>query len=392
MSMQRNGIEHYDTVVVGAGQAGLSVGHHLQRLGRRFVILDAGERVGDSWRRRWDSLRLFTPSWADRLTGMEFPAPKRSCPTKDEMADYLQAYAAHFELPVRLGVTVDRIAKCNGRFEVRAGERRFAADTVVVAMTSWQRPWRPDFADRLDPGVTALHSAEYRNPAQLADGGVLVVGAGNSGAEIALDVAGSHRVWLSGRHPGHVPFRIDGRFGRTVGVPLVLRVLFHRVATVHTPVGRKLRRRLRDHGMALVRARPRDLDAAGVERVPRVVGVRDGHPLLDDGRVLEVRNVIWATGYRPGYADFVDLPVLDDDGFPVHRRGVATAEPGLAFVGFPFVRAASGGMVHGLWTDARHVAEHVAAHGTGPSAGGRRASAPRPGSPAAAGPPAGRPR
>jgi putative flavoprotein involved in K+ transport len=360
MSTHSTDTERVETIVIGGGQAGLSVGYHLRRLGRPFVILDAGERVGDSWRTRWDSLRLFTPAWADALTGMSFPAPRNAFPSKDEMADYLESYATRFELPVRLGVTVDHLSRRNGRFLVSAGAQRWEADHVVVAMSTWQQPTRPAFAAKLDPDIVQMHSAEYRNPAQLGAGDVLVVGAGNSGAEVALDVASSHRTWLSGRHPGQVPFRLEGLLVRWVLLPLVLRLLFHRVLTLNTPPGRKLARHLRQHGLELVRTKPTDLVAAGIERAPRVVGVRDGLPQLEGGQMLDIANIIWATGYRPGYS-WIDLPVLDEDGYPVHKRGLAVAQPGLAFVGFPFVHSASSGMVHGLWRDARYVAAHIAA-------------------------------
>lgn len=360
MSTHGTGTEKVDTIVIGGGQAGLSVGYHLRRLGRPFVILDASERVGDSWRTRWDSMRLFTPAWADALTGMPFPAPRTSFPTKDEMADYLESYAARFELPIRLGITVDRLTRRDGRFLVSAGDVQWEADQVVVAMSTWQQPRRPLFAGELDPDIVQLHSAEYRNPALLADGPVLVVGASNSGAEVALDVASSHRTWLSGRHPGHVPFRIEEPLARWVLLPLVLRLLFHRALTLNTPPGRKLNRHLRQHGLELVRIKPADLIAAGIERVPRVVGVRDGLPQVEDGSVLHVANVIWATGYRPGYS-WIELPVLDEDGYPVHKRGIAVDQPGIAFVGFPFVHSASSGMVHGLWRDTRYVASRIAA-------------------------------
>jgi putative flavoprotein involved in K+ transport len=372
------GTERFETIVIGGGQAGLSMGYHLLRVGRPFVILDAGERVGDSWRNRWDSLRLFTPAWADALAGMPFPARRTSFPTKDEMADYLESYAARLHLPVRLGVTVDHLTRRNGRFLVSAGERQWEADHVVVAMSTWQQPWRPVFAAELNPDIVQMHSAEYRNPAQLADGDVLVVGASNSGAEVALDVASGRRTWLSGRHPGHVPFRIEGLLARWVLLRLILRFLFHRVLILNTPPGRRLDRHLRQHGLELVRIKPADLIAAGVERVPRVVGVLDGLPQVEDGKILHVSNVIWATGYRPGYS-WIDLPVLDEDGYPVHKRGIAVAQPTLAFVGFPFVHSASSGMVHGLRRDTRYVAERIAA--LAPDRHPTVVASPRPGAP-----------
>ena len=269
----RSAAERVETIVVGGGQAGLSVGYELARRGLPFMILEAGDRIGDAWRTRWDSLRLFTPARYDALAGMPFPAPRHSYPSKDEMADYLEAYAARFDLPVRLGVRVDRVSRNGTGFVVASRERRFEADNVVVSIGSWQRPRVPPLAAELDPDVVQLHSGSYRNPGQLQDGDVLLVGAGNSGAEIALDVAGGRRVFLSGRDVGHVPIRIDSFSARFI-LPLILRGLFHRVMTVRTPMGRKKRPEVFAHGLPLVRTKPDDLAAAGVERVPRVAGVQ----------------------------------------------------------------------------------------------------------------------
>jgi putative flavoprotein involved in K+ transport len=359
-------------VVVGGGQAGLSVGYHLARRGRPFVVLDASQRVGDAWRQRWDSLRLFTPARYSGLVGMPFPAPPWYFPTKDEMAEYLEAYAARFQLPVRTGVEVDRLSRQDGRLVVAAGERRWEADNVVVAMANYQRPRVPAFAAELDPGIVQLHSADYRNPAQLQDGAVLVVGASNSGAEIALELAAGRRTWLSGRDVGQVPFRIDGTAARLLLVRLVFRVVFYRVLTTSTPLGRRLRPKLTGRGMPLVRARAGDLAAAGVQRAPKVVGTRGGLPLLEDGRVPEVANVIWCSGFHPGFS-WIDLPVFDERGAPVQHRGVVTGEPGLYFVGLHFLYAASSAMIHGVGRDAGHVADAIAARAPrSPRPGGRR--------------------
>jgi len=234
--------ERVQVVVIGAGQAGLSVGYHLAQLGIQFVILEARERIGDSWRERWDSLRLFTTGRLDSLDGMPFPAPGHQFPTKDEMAAYLEAYATRFRLPVRTGVRVTGLTRRGDRYLVSAGDLRFEADHVVVAMASYQEPRIPAFAAELASEIRQLHSREYRRPSQLQPGGVLVVGAGNSGAEIALEaVRTGHETWLSGRDTGKVPFRIDTVLSRYVLQPLLLRVIFHRLLTVDTPMGRKAR-------------------------------------------------------------------------------------------------------------------------------------------------------
>jgi putative flavoprotein involved in K+ transport len=353
------GSGQFEIVVIGGGQAGLSVGYYLQQQGRDFVVLDTDDRIGDAWRKRWDSLRLFTPARYDGLPAMPFPAPAHMYPTKDEMADYLEAYATRFRLPVRRGVKVDGLSRREGRFVVKAGDLRFEAENVVVATGGYRGPRVPSFAPELARDILQLHSSEYRRPSQLRDGGVLVVGAGNSGAEIALDVARSHKVYLSGRHPGSEPTRPGSVADRLV-IPIIWFVFSH-VLTVNTPIGRKAAAQLRNHGLPLARVRSADLLAAGVERIhARTVAARDGLPLLDDGRVIDVTNVIWCTGYRPDFG-WIDLPIFDDDGEPAHERGVIATVPGLYFVGLFFLSAATSSLVGGVGKDAAYIADQIAA-------------------------------
>jgi putative flavoprotein involved in K+ transport len=357
-----NDAEQIETVVVGGGQAGLSVGYHLARRGLSFAILDANERIGDAWRTRWDSLRLFTPARFNGLDGMPFPGPAHSFSSKDEIADYLETYAARFGLPVRTGVRVKNLSRNGARFLVDAGDQRFEADNVVVAMGSYQLPRSPAFAARLDPDIVQLHSGAYRNVAQLREGRVLVVGVGNSGAEIALDVATSHPTWLAGTESGRVPFRHDSALARHLFLPLMFRVIGHRVLTVRTPIGRKIRPKLLSHAAPVVRVKPTDIAAAGIERVSRVVGTRDGFPILEDERVLPVENVIWCTGFGPDFS-WISLPVFGQDNEPnepIHARGIAADEPGLYFVGLFFLYAMSSGFLPGVGRDAEHVVKHIA--------------------------------
>jgi putative flavoprotein involved in K+ transport len=356
---QQTETQRVQTLVIGGGQAGLSVGYHLRQRGLPFVILDANERIGDAWRNRWDSLRLFTPARFDGLDGMPFPAPAHSFPTKNEMADYLETYAARFDLPVRTSVRVDGLSRQGNRYVVTAGSQRFEAEHVVVAMARYQVDQVPQFARELDPRIVQFHSRDYRNLKQLKDGGVLIVGAGNSGAELALEIARKHRTWVSGRDTGHIPFRIGGLAGRLFLTRFVLRFVFHRVLTVKTPLGRKARPKILSHGGPLIRVRPEDLKAAGVDRVPKVVGAREGLPLLADGRVLEVANVVWCTGFDPGYT-WIRLPVFGEDGLPKHESGVATGEPGLYFIGLPFIYSFSSTMIHGVGRDAERIARVIA--------------------------------
>jgi putative flavoprotein involved in K+ transport len=352
--------ERIPIVIIGGGQAGLATGYHLAQQGLSFVILEANQRVGDSWRARWDSLRLFTPARYDGIAGLPFPAGPHEFPTKDEMADYLEAYAKRFALPVRTGVRVTRVSRQGDRYLVEAGESRFEAEHVVVAMASYQRRRVPAFARELDPAVVQLHSSEYRNLSQLQGGGVLIVGAGNSGAEIALETArGGHATWVSGRDTGNIPFRVNSFVARLL-LPFVFRVLFYRILTTSTPIGRRARPAIVSKGGPLIRVKRQDLAAVGVKRVARMRGVENGRPVLEDGQVPDVQNVIWCTGFDPGFS-WIDLPVFGKDGEPAQRRGIVSGEPGLYFVGLHFLYAMSSTMIHGVSRDAEYVAKAIAA-------------------------------
>jgi putative flavoprotein involved in K+ transport len=351
------GSEQFETVIIGGGQAGLSVGYHLARRDRRFVILDANERIGDAWRKRWDSLRLFTPARYDGLAGWRFPAPAVSFPTKDEMADYLESYAARFDLPVRTSVKVDGLSREGDRFVVASGNRRFEAEHVVVATGANQVPKVPAFADDLHPSIVQLHSSQYRHPSQLQEGAVLVVGAGNSGAEIAFEVSRTRPTFLSGKPSGEIPVRHGPAMARFF-FP-VIRFVGNHVLTLRTPIGRKVQPKFISHGAPLIRVKLKDLAAAGVEQVPRTVGMEGGRPALEDGRVLEVSNVIWCTGFREEFP-WIDLPIFGEDGRPLHERGVVVGEPGLYFVGLLFQYAAGSDVLPGVGRDAEYIAKHIA--------------------------------
>jgi putative flavoprotein involved in K+ transport len=354
--------ERFETVIIGGGQAGLAAAYHLAKRGRPAVILDENERIGDAWRKRWDSLRLFTPAKYDGLPGFRFPAPRWSFPTKDEMADYLEAYAARFGFEVRTGVRIDGLYKEDGRFVMTAGERRFEADNVIVATGAERTPRVPDFAAELDPRIFQMHSAQYVSPAQLRDGSVLVVGLGNSGAELAYELIRTRPTRLAGKEFGEIPVPHGSVRARFV-LP-VIRFLGHRILTKGTPIGRKVGPKLAFGGTPLIRVKTKHLVEAGVERVARVTGTRSGLPLLADDRVLDVANVVWCTGFRHDFP-WIDLPVFGDDGQPLHNRGAVEAEPGLYFMGLLFQYAVSSDVLVGLGRDARWIAKHVARRGEG---------------------------
>ena len=350
---------------MGGGQAGLAVGYHLAQRDLPFVILDANERIGDSWRKRWDSLRLFTPARYNALPGMAFPGPAHAFSTKDEVADYLEAYAARFELPVRTGVRVDRLSRNGSRFVVEAGDRRLRGRERGGRDG---KPPGPAGASRSRTSSTRASPAPFRRvPEPLAAPGQGRSSSSESGTPAPRSRSRwskEHPTWLAGKETGHVPFRIERAPARFVFLPLMFRVIGHRVLTVRTPIGRRMRPKLLSHGAPLVRVKPNDIAAAGIERVPRVVGVRDGLPLLEDDRVLEAANVIWCTGFRPDFS-WIDLPVFGEEEEPIepiHHRGIVAGEPGLYFVGLFFLYAMSSGFLPGVGRDADHIVKDIASH------------------------------
>ncbi|HEY7043840.1 MAG TPA: NAD(P)-binding domain-containing protein [Nocardioidaceae bacterium] len=344
--------ETFGTVVIGAGQAGLSAGYHLARLGRPYVILEGDDRVGGSWLHRWDSMRLFTPATHDGLPGMKFPKGSRF-PTGREMADYLAEYAERNALAVRTGVRVDGLFREGDGFRVTAGATAYDADNVIIATGVHRRPRVPDFASALSPDIVQLHSADYRNPGQLQPGTVLVVGAGNSGADIGIEVAQTHHTLLAGRHPGQIPIDIESRQARMI-FPVLWFVWTH-VLTEKSKVGRKVQaERLEGHGDPLIRLKPEDIDRAGIERTERITGVVDGLPQTADGAVLEVRNVIWATGFLHDFS-WIDLPGLDASHRLPNDRGRVDGQPGLYVLGQEFQYMFNSHTVGGVGRDAAYV-------------------------------------
>jgi putative flavoprotein involved in K+ transport len=277
-------------------------------------------------------------------------------PTKDEMANYLESYADRHKLPIRLGMRVDALSREGDSYVLTAGNRRFEASQVVVATGGHPNPKRPDFATELDQSIVHLHSSDYRNPSQLQDGDVLVVGAGNSGAEIALDAARQHRVWLAGRPTGSVSPVLYSRPSWWLATTLI---------TTKTSMGRKMATQLRTKGTPLVRIRESDFATAGIARVPRVEGVEGGKPRLNDGRLLDVRNVVWCTGFKHDYS-WIQLPAAAGGHVPPHERGVVPAEPGLYFMGLPFQFGHNSALIDGVGRDAEYVVSRIA--GTRPTA------------------------
>jgi putative flavoprotein involved in K+ transport len=355
------GDELLDVIVVGGSQAGLAIAWHLAREGLRFVVLEAAPEIGHTWRSRWDSLTLFTPTQHDALPGMPFPGPPDTYPTKDPVADYLKAYAAAFNLPVRLKARVTDLIRTAEGFEIRTGDGIFRGRQVVVATGPFQVPFTPPAAQRLDGPVTQLHSAGYRNPQALPSGPVLVVGGGNSGFQIAEELAATRPVDLSiATRAPVLPQHLGGRD---------LFWWLTRLGLMRVTAGSRLGRRMSGREFIIGSSRRR-LKEAGVRFRPAVTGV-DGRTIrFADGTSLDVEVVIWATGYRPDYS-WIRIPGVTRDGQVAHRRGV-TDVPGLYFLGLSWQHTRGSALLGFVHEDAAYLAGLITSHARAATAAASR--------------------
>jgi putative flavoprotein involved in K+ transport len=350
-TMTENGArdELLDVAVVGGGQAGLAMAWQLAQHHLRFVVLEAGPELGHTWRSRWDSLTLFTPTQYNSLPGMAFPGTPDTYPGKDAVADYLQAYVAAFSLPVRLNARVNQLHKTAEGFEIRTQDETYRARQVVVATGPFQVPFVPPAAQRLDGSVIQLHSAGYRNSQALPPGPVLVVGGGNSGFQIAEELtAAGRQVDLSiGTRMPVLPQRLAGRdlFWWLTRLGLL------RVSVASRP-GRRMSRR-----DFIIGSSRRRLQAAAVRFRPGMAEAQGRTVRFTDGTTLAVGTVVWATGYRSDYS-WIGIPGVVRDGTVIHRRG-ATDVPGLYFLGLSWQHTRGSALLGFVRDDAAYLASHI---------------------------------
>jgi len=348
MTSSQGSPEHYDVVVIGAGQAGLAIGYFLARQGRRFVILDGADSIGAAWRERWDSLVLFTPRRHDSLPGLPFPGDPDGYPTRDEVVAYLEQYAHTSELPIELGAKVRSLTKSGAKFVLDLGSRTIDADQVVVATGPFQTPRTPEFAEALAPEVFQTHSAGYRNPSDVPAGTVLVVGGGNTGFQIAKELAATHTVHLSvGGRQTPLPQRL---LGKDIFWWLVTTRL------INTTVGSRLGRKLRERD-TLIGSSPRAIKRQGVQLKPRATGASGRTVTFADGSELAVDAVIWASGFGVDHS-WIHPPVAEDDGHARHQRGVSDT-PGLYFLGLQWQHTRGSALLGWVKDDAEYISGQI---------------------------------
>ena len=344
----RTATQHHEVVVIGGGQAGLAIGHHLASQGRRFTILEAAGEPAAAWRSRWDSLKLFTPVRYDSLPGLAFPGDPDSYPGRDDVVAYLTNYARHFELPVEFDSRVKSVRANDSGFVVEAADRAYEADQVVIATGPFQVPSVPQISEHLDPGVAQLHSNDYRSPEDLPDGPALVVGGGNTGFQIAGELVASREVHLAvGARQTPLPQRFLGRD--------LFRYL-EATGLMSKTVTSRLGQRLKDRD-TLIGSSPRAARKQGIRMRPRATEAAGRTVTFADGTDATVDAVIWATGFTLDHS-FVELPVFDDDGAVQHRRGVTTV-PGVYFLGLPWQHTRGSALLGWVKDDAQHIARAI---------------------------------
>lgn len=347
-----------DLAIIGAGAAGLHTAKRALDRGATVQVFDAGARIGDSWRERYRSLRLFTPRrWAE-LPGLRLDIGPLDYPTALQLADYLERYAETFEIPVRTATRVQHLTvDPEGLFHLALDTgQEVVAERVVVAVGAHHRPLVPPFAAQVARSITQVHSLGYHGPEDLAAGPVLVVGAANSGTDIALEAAAAgHETTIAGRNPGQIPGRIDTPIGNLISSIFIRRL---RNLTLDTEKGRQAAEAQRGHGVNLVRNHMSDLRKAGIRQVGRVAGIEDGLPVLEDGERLDPATIVWCTGSRP-VMDWIEIPDFADEQGVRHERGLSTTVPGLAFMGLPFQYSIASPTLMGMGRDADYVVEHL---------------------------------
>ncbi len=346
----------YDYIVIGAGQAGLAISYYLKQAGFQFLAVDNGAQIGASWLKRWDSLTLFTPSQFNHLPGMDFPMPYDYYPDKNEVAQYLEQYVKQFDLPVELNFEVNQLCRKEGIYQISSPAKTLQANNVIIATGPFHTPFIPALHKDISEDIWQIHSCDYKNPQQLKPGNALVVGAGDSGVQILQELSDSQRqVYLSGSSSASVlPQTFLGKtlwwwFTKT-GFLSVNKYswLGKKLSKIAQPIiGTDLKALLRKDN---------------VKSVGRAIAANGNTITFEDTQLDDIRNIIWATGFKPDFGWIEDL-ALDDEGYPRNYRGIGE-QKGLYFIGLPWMYTRGSATLGGVKDDAKFLFDYIAKQAT----------------------------
>ncbi|WP_289142568.1 NAD(P)/FAD-dependent oxidoreductase [uncultured Brevibacillus sp.] len=347
-------MQSYDIIVVGSGQAGLAAGYFLKKKGLSFVLLEKGKEVGQTWKNRYDSLVLFTPRFYSSLPGKTLEGDPNGYAAKDEIADYLHSYANQIELPIHFQTEVTALKQSSTGFLLETNQGDYAAKNVIIATGPFQQPLIPQMADALPKDIVQIHTAHYLNPSSLQDGPVVVIGAGNSGAQIAVELAKEREVYLSiGHKMKFMPLQLMNKsifwwFGKIGFLK----------ANIHSKIGKWLSRQHDPiFGFELKEA----IQKGAVKLKPRTKRIQSDEIVFADHSTVKVRNIVWATGFYPEYS-WIKIPQsLNEKGKPIHHRGISPVS-GLYFVGLPWQYRRGSALIGGVGQDAEFIVQQIIEH------------------------------
>ncbi|WP_025027476.1 flavin-containing monooxygenase [Caldalkalibacillus mannanilyticus] len=345
--------KNVQVVIIGAGQAGMAIGYYLKQQGESFILLDSSKRIGDSWRRRYESLVLFTPRGYSSLPGLPMKGSAEGFPTKDEVADYLEQYATHFQLPVQLNTYVKSLKKITNQFQLKTSQGTIIADQVVVASGAFQQPYIPPIVKSKNPETELfqVHSSSYQSPAQIPRGSTLVIGGGNSGAQIAVELVEDREVTIATNHPFHfLPLHFLGK-----SIFFWLERLGLLYAGINTLKGKWFRKRNDPiFGSDLKKL----LAEEKVKLRPKVRQVIGNEVIFEDHSSERYDNIIWSTGFTPSY-EWIEIEgALSDKGVPLHERGISPIK-GLYYMGLPWQYQRGSALLCGVGRDAEYLAPYI---------------------------------
>ncbi len=348
---------NFDTIIIGSGQAGLSAAYYLKKADQNFVVLTKDNRVGDNWRKRWDSLKLFTPAFYNNLPGMSFLSEDPDyLPDKNETGDFLETYSKEFKLPIKFNNEVIEIVRDGNLFSIKTKTEIYHTKNVIVAAGAFQTPFIPEFSKDISESVFQIHSSFYKNPNQLKEGNVLVVGAGSSGLQISTEIKNESEikriVWLSGPDTGTFPRKLFG-----IDIYHFLAPTIFKIPT-KTFLGKIVKAVSYRHGDLALRPTYKKMIKSGVKRIGRTIGVKNGFPITEKSIPLEIENIIWCTGFKNNF-NWIKLNIFNENGFPIHTRGIINKEPGIYFLGLHFQHTISSSLLGGVKKDAEFIINFI---------------------------------